>query len=148
MHIADVVFLILARASSGDKRASWSRVPGDGCLHLPSRAACSTDDSPSWCRLFLRLRRGVRNGMVKEQSKIIFSSLIQYFHMELNHSQLWRVEMLCSSSFSKEPFFKKKIIFFQFFFRIFVFIFYKDLFLTSPEKMNKQWNFPALCLNI
>lgn len=32
MHIADVVFLILARASSGDKRAKWSSVPGDGCL--------------------------------------------------------------------------------------------------------------------
>lgn len=32
MHIADVVFLILARASSGDKRANWSRVPGEGCL--------------------------------------------------------------------------------------------------------------------
>lgn len=32
--------------------------------------------------------RGVRNGMVEEQLKITFSSLIQYFHMELNHSQL------------------------------------------------------------
>lgn len=32
--------------------------------------------------------RRVRNGMVEEQLEIIFSSLIQYFHMKLNHSQL------------------------------------------------------------
>lgn len=39
MHIADVVFLILVRASSRDERASRSSVPGDGCLQL-AKAGC------------------------------------------------------------------------------------------------------------
>lgn len=34
MHIADVVFLILVRASSRDERANWSSVPGDDCLQF------------------------------------------------------------------------------------------------------------------
>lgn len=32
MHIADMMFLILAKASSRDKCANWNIVPGDGCL--------------------------------------------------------------------------------------------------------------------
>lgn len=43
MHIADVVCLILARASVGHERANWSRVPGDGSMQFAKRSA---DDSP------------------------------------------------------------------------------------------------------
>lgn len=147
MQIADVMFLILDRASSRGEHANWSEVPRDGCSQF-AKQGCTQ------CRWFTLLMLtvsaawgGVINGVVEEQLKIEFFSLIQYFQMEPHHSlsdSSGVLKYFVQVHFlnKRQSFLIKHFLFFQYFFTL-----DKDLFVySSLKKLNKHWKGLGLCL--